>query len=148
MQWAQWAGKATGIVTTTRVTHASPAGTFAHSSHRDWESDAQMIEHAKNGKANITQCEDIAKQLITKDPGRNFKVCNKKKFQYVHWSDVKSRDSRTNHSLFTLHTSCDECIILCIIFSSNIVTYIDNEKYTFSIGYYGWWTRFLYKKRR
>jgi Alkaline phosphatase len=26
MNWAQKAGKATGIVTTTRVTHASPAG--------------------------------------------------------------------------------------------------------------------------
>lgn len=76
MQWAQWAGKATGIVTTTRVTHASPAGAYAHTAHRDWESDVDMIEKAK-GKTNITQCQDIAKQLITSDPGKNFKVCIK-----------------------------------------------------------------------
>lgn len=77
MQWAQWAGKATGIVTTTRVTHASPAGTFAHIAHRDWESDDDMLSMAKDA-TNITQCEDIAKQLIVRDPGRNFKVCIKK----------------------------------------------------------------------
>lgn len=73
LQWAQWAGKATGIVTTTRVTHASPAGSYAHSPQRDWESDAQMIK-LSSGTTNITGCEDIARQLITRDPGRNFKV--------------------------------------------------------------------------
>ncbi|VVC29116.1 Alkaline-phosphatase-like, core domain,Alkaline phosphatase-like, alpha/beta/alpha,Alkaline [Cinara cedri] len=72
MQWAQWAGKATGIVTTTRVTHASPAGAFAHTAHRDWESDADL--KSDSDKTNVTQCEDIAKQLIDNDPGRNFKV--------------------------------------------------------------------------
>ncbi|XP_050431792.1 membrane-bound alkaline phosphatase-like [Adelges cooleyi] len=72
MKWAQWAGKATGIVTTTRVTHASPAGAFAHTANRDWESDADMLKH--QNITNITQCEDIAKQLVTRDPGRNFKV--------------------------------------------------------------------------
>ncbi|XP_025202610.1 membrane-bound alkaline phosphatase-like [Melanaphis sacchari] len=73
MQWAQWAGKATGIVTTTRVTHASPAGGYAQTAHRDWESDDDMIK-LSSGTTNITQCEDIARQLITKEPGRNFKV--------------------------------------------------------------------------
>lgn len=75
MQWAQWAGKATGIVTTTRVTHASPAGAYAHTAQRDWESDEEIINDADEDKANITQCDDIAKQLIYNDPGRNFKVC-------------------------------------------------------------------------
>lgn len=74
MQWAQLAGKATGIVTTTRVTHASPAGAYAHTPHRDWESDAEVPEEVKV-KANITQCYDIAQQLVSSDPGRNFKVC-------------------------------------------------------------------------
>jgi len=73
MQWAQWAGKATGIVTTTRVTDASPAGTYAQTAHRDWESDLDMLTKS-NGTTNITLCTDIAKQLITNDPGRNFKV--------------------------------------------------------------------------
>jgi len=74
MQWAQWAGKATGIVTTTRVTNASPAGGYAQAAHREWESDKDMIQ-ISGGKTNLTECEDIARQLITKDPGRNFKVC-------------------------------------------------------------------------
>ncbi|KAM3182323.1 hypothetical protein ACTXT7_012623 [Hymenolepis weldensis] len=33
------AGKATGLVTTSRITHASPAGAFAHIAFRDWECD-------------------------------------------------------------------------------------------------------------
>lgn len=69
LQWAQKSGKKTGIVTTTRVTHASPAGTFSHSANRDWESDTDMIKfpEAKN-------CNDIALQLIREEPGRNFNV--------------------------------------------------------------------------
>jgi len=69
MQWAQWAGKATGIVTTTRVTHASPAGAFAHIPHRDWESDADMANLTDAGR-----CEDIAKQLVTRSPGKDIKA--------------------------------------------------------------------------
>ncbi|XP_055532016.1 alkaline phosphatase-like [Wyeomyia smithii] len=70
MSWAQAAGKATGIVTTTRVTHASPAATYAHVASRDWECDADVS--AKHG--NPAQCQDIAAQLIRNDPGKNFKV--------------------------------------------------------------------------
>lgn len=73
MQWAQWAGKATGIVTTTRVTDASPAGAYASTAHRNWESDQDMLMWP-GGVTNRTLCEDIAGQLIRRDPGRNFKV--------------------------------------------------------------------------
>lgn len=51
-------GKSTGVVTTTRVTHATPAATYAHSPHRDWESDAD-INATLHG-----DCMDIAQQLI------------------------------------------------------------------------------------
>lgn len=30
MQWAQEAGKDTGVVTTARITHATPGATYAH----------------------------------------------------------------------------------------------------------------------
>ncbi|XP_058462659.1 membrane-bound alkaline phosphatase-like [Malaya genurostris] len=70
MSWAQAAGKATGIVTTTRVTHASPAGTYAHVANRDWECDADV----SSKQENPSQCQDIAAQLVRSDPGRNFKV--------------------------------------------------------------------------
>lgn len=68
--WAQRAGKKTGIVTTTRVTNASPAGTYAHTAHRDFESNADI----ENMADDPTGCRDIAKQLIMDEPGRNFDV--------------------------------------------------------------------------
>jgi alkaline phosphatase len=59
IEQAETWGLATGIVTTARVTHATPAGAYAHTSHRDWESDADLPEHAK--QAGV---QDIARQLL------------------------------------------------------------------------------------
>lgn len=69
-QWAIDAGKSAGIVTTTRVTHASPAGTYAHTAHRDWESDSFI---KKNCGAD-SKAQDIAHQLIHGKTGSEFKV--------------------------------------------------------------------------
>ncbi len=55
---AEKAGKATGAITTTRITHATPAAAYAHTPNRDWENDAQLGDAAKLG------CKDIADQLI------------------------------------------------------------------------------------
>lgn len=50
---------ATGIVTTTSVTHATPAAGFAHSPERNWENDSDLPSEAKtNG------CRDIARQFV------------------------------------------------------------------------------------
>lgn len=68
-QWALAKGLDVGIVTTTRVTHASPAGMYAHTSERNWESDADVPEECLS-----LGCKDIAYQLITTNPGRQFKV--------------------------------------------------------------------------
>ncbi|XP_068089434.1 intestinal-type alkaline phosphatase 1-like [Hyperolius riggenbachi] len=56
---AKHSGKSVGIVTTTRVQHASPAGAYAHSADRDWYSDNEMT-------TNMTDsgCKDIAYQLV------------------------------------------------------------------------------------
>jgi alkaline phosphatase len=56
---AEIAGLSTGIVTTTRVTHATPAATYAKSVERDWEDPSEMPQ-----KAIDQGCEDIASQLI------------------------------------------------------------------------------------
>ncbi|XP_078063768.1 intestinal-type alkaline phosphatase 1-like [Mustelus asterias] len=56
---AKDAGKSVGIVTTTRVQHASPAGNYAHVVERGWYSDANMPN-----KALKAGCKDIASQLI------------------------------------------------------------------------------------
>ncbi|KAF7647261.1 hypothetical protein LDENG_00174930 [Lucifuga dentata] len=59
LKWAKDAGKSVGIVTTTRVQHATPAASYAHSASRKWYSDADLPESAKkNG------CTDIASQLL------------------------------------------------------------------------------------
>ncbi|XP_006893599.1 PREDICTED: intestinal-type alkaline phosphatase [Elephantulus edwardii] len=57
---AKKAGKSVGIVTTTRVQHASPAGTYAHTANRNWYSDADMPAQALQ-----EGCQDIAVQLIS-----------------------------------------------------------------------------------
>lgn len=59
MELAETAGMATGVVTTTRLTHATPAATYAHVPERNWESDA-LVPQAERAKG----CTDIARQLI------------------------------------------------------------------------------------
>lgn len=69
MQDAAHRGMATGFVTTTRITHATPAATYAHSPERNWESDANLTEEAvQNG------CQDIAAQLLAFDFGQGINV--------------------------------------------------------------------------
>ncbi len=59
LEVAEAIGMATGIVSTARITHATPAATYAHTPNRDWESDAELSLEAKaNG------CKDIARQLV------------------------------------------------------------------------------------
>ncbi|CAL1532890.1 unnamed protein product [Lymnaea stagnalis] len=58
LRWSLNAGKSAGIVTTARVTHASPGAAYSHSADRDWESD-RNIPHAEK------DCADIALQLIS-----------------------------------------------------------------------------------
>jgi alkaline phosphatase len=64
LKFAQDAGKATGIITTTRVTHATPASAYAHSASRYWESN----ENTPRG------CVDIAYQLIYGEVGSKLDV--------------------------------------------------------------------------
>lgn len=65
---AKAAGKAAGVVTTTRITHATPASLYAHSSERDYESDAYMDAERR------ANCIDIARQLLQFDSGRGLDV--------------------------------------------------------------------------
>lgn len=53
-------GKSVGIVTTTRVQHATPAATYAHTASRKWYSDADMPAGAKKDG-----CTDISSQLLS-----------------------------------------------------------------------------------
>ncbi|MBQ0731443.1 MAG: alkaline phosphatase, partial [Oleispira antarctica] len=59
LELAELAGKATGIVTTARITHATPAASYAKSVERDWEDDSELSIDAK-----ASGCVDIAQQLL------------------------------------------------------------------------------------
>ncbi len=52
-------GKSTGVISTARITHATPAACYAHSPERNWEADSNLPADAK--KAGYP---DIASQLI------------------------------------------------------------------------------------
>ncbi|XP_037773670.1 alkaline phosphatase-like [Penaeus monodon] len=67
LKWAQDAGKNTGFVTTTRLTHATPAALYAHTANRDWECDAKLGSYGHG-------CRDIAKQFVEDTPGRDINV--------------------------------------------------------------------------
>lgn len=56
---AEIKGLATGIVTTARITHATPAATYAQSPERNWEDISDMPE-----EAIAAGCKDIADQLV------------------------------------------------------------------------------------
>ncbi|XP_030370635.1 alkaline phosphatase 4 [Scaptodrosophila lebanonensis] len=68
MDWAQREGKRTGVVTTTRITHATPAATYARIYHRDWECDTEVPQQSVGIHA------DIARQLVERAPGNKFNV--------------------------------------------------------------------------
>jgi alkaline phosphatase len=59
LELAEQQGRSTGIVTTTRLTHATPAATYAHTPERHWEGDSLMPPEAL-----AAGCQDIAAQLI------------------------------------------------------------------------------------
>jgi alkaline phosphatase len=65
---AEAAGKATGVVSTARITHATPAGAYAHSALRDWEDDKSMGDQIGKG------CKDIADQLVNWPAGDGFEI--------------------------------------------------------------------------
>ncbi len=60
LQLADSAGLATGIVSTARLTHATPAATYANSPDRAWENDSDLP-----AAATAAGCRDIAQQLLT-----------------------------------------------------------------------------------
>ena len=69
LRLASSAGMATGIVTTARLSHATPAAAYAHAPSREWESDRETP-----AEALAAGCRDIAQQLLDFAPGRGPRV--------------------------------------------------------------------------
>ena len=68
LELAEKAGMSTGVVSTTRVTHATPACAYAHSANRNWEDDKDFHKDEKSGG------KDIARQLIEFSVGNGLEV--------------------------------------------------------------------------
>ncbi|XP_073955227.1 alkaline phosphatase-like [Choristoneura fumiferana] len=68
IDWVHDAGKSSGIVTTARITHATPAALYAHAPSRYWEDDSRVPPTVRK------DCKDIAMQLVENEPGRSINV--------------------------------------------------------------------------
>ena len=66
---AEDAGLATGVISTARLTHATPAAAYAKTTERDWENDAQVSSSGKEAG-----CRDIARQFVDWRHGDGFEV--------------------------------------------------------------------------
>ncbi|MEW6211685.1 MAG: alkaline phosphatase, partial [Acidobacteriota bacterium] len=69
LELAEEAGLSTGVVSTARITHATPAACYAHSPNRNWECDSDMSSAARDGGFP-----DIARQLIEFPHGNGLEV--------------------------------------------------------------------------
>lgn len=69
LELAELTGMSTGVVTSTRITHATPAATYAHSADRNYENDTDLS--AAQRKAG---CKDIAAQLVDHTVGDGLEV--------------------------------------------------------------------------
>lgn len=69
LELAERAGLSTGVVSTARITHATPAACYAHSADRDWESDANLSPAARKD-----DFPDIARQLVEFPHGNGLEV--------------------------------------------------------------------------
>ena len=69
LESAEDRGLATGIVSTARLTHATPATTYAHVPDRGWETFGAMP-----AEAQAAGCRDIASQLVEFDRGNGIEL--------------------------------------------------------------------------
>jgi len=61
-EYSEEAGKSTGLVSTARLTHATPAACYAHTADRNWESDSDI--KTWRPEAFDAHFPDIAKQFV------------------------------------------------------------------------------------
>lgn len=71
---AEAQGMSTGIVSTARITHATPAAVYSHIPNRDAESDKDLADLIGKGAVAATGCTDIASQLINFPAGDGLEV--------------------------------------------------------------------------
>lgn len=86
----------TGIVTTTRITHATPAASYGHSAHRDWECDSKIPVSQRN-----LGCKDLARQLVEDEPGKSLNVLMPNFLGYCLHPTFKIRSTDAYYSIYS-----------------------------------------------
>lgn len=101
----------TGIVTTARITHATPAGAYAHTTDRLFEDDNS------NFFTRFPCQDDIAKQLIFSEIGQKLKVRN------IHCKTgvISDLHGQTNCSTSSDHNFPSKLFCFCVILKSGDV---------------------------
>ncbi|VDP77019.1 unnamed protein product [Schistosoma mattheei] len=79
LMYASKAGFSTGIVTTTRVTHATPAAAYANMLHRDWESVGYALTETLEFEKAVEKALSLVDQqetllLVTADHSHSYGV--------------------------------------------------------------------------
>lgn len=69
-QWALDAGKWAGLVTTSLVTDASPAGLFGNTACRSWKTDQAILKH----NCDPNEIDDLTEQLVDGKTGSQLRV--------------------------------------------------------------------------
>jgi len=94
LELAEMKGLSTGIVTTTRLTHATPASTYAHIPERNWEDDSMLSKEAiKQG------CKDIARQFLSFRYGDGIDVAlggGRREFMPKTMTDIEGQKGKRN----------------------------------------------------
>jgi len=92
MELAEKNGLSTGVVSTARITHATPAATYAHSPERNWENNSKLPQEAiDNG------CEDIASQFLSFNYGDGIDVAmggGRREFMPNTITDVEGKNGK------------------------------------------------------
>ncbi|MBW2360039.1 MAG: alkaline phosphatase [Deltaproteobacteria bacterium] len=92
IEQAEDRGLATGVITTARITHATPAAAFAHTPQRSWENDTQL-----SSQARATDFPDIARQLVEWPHGDGLDVVlggGRQQLMPREMADPEYRDAR------------------------------------------------------
>eukprot|EP00090_Calanus_glacialis_P026917 TRINITY_DN42321_c0_g1_i1.p1 TRINITY_DN42321_c0_g1~~TRINITY_DN42321_c0_g1_i1.p1 ORF type:complete len:552 (-),score=154.93 TRINITY_DN42321_c0_g1_i1:143-1798(-) len=79
LDWAQEAGKKTGFVTNTRMSHATPGALYAKTTSRFWECENDVVVDIEDGLVTQDEIdkykpEDITLQLVESEAGKNIDI--------------------------------------------------------------------------
>ena len=118
-----FSGKSVGIVTTTRITHATPGSTYSHTPERNWENDNDKTKDGDN-----ENCKDIALQLIEDNSDIDVSVLVVTQHAFIDHPKKKSVFSiiccSVNPVIRTSKTSYNYCTFVLLFCSQTAGTVI------------------------